>query len=97
MPPFQPSTPPQPKELVDVLFKMQHKVEDGALSMGLGHKAGKGLPLFNESLQQGQTTFRLVLVKRPGGTRSEEAPLVPSLKKQLSDEGRRLLLSSIDG
>ena len=29
---------------------IQHKVEDGAISMGLGNEAGKGLPLFNQVL-----------------------------------------------
>ena len=55
-----------PKTLVDRLFAMQHKVEDGAISMGLGNKAGGGLPLFNERLASGDTTFRIVLVKRGG-------------------------------
>ena len=33
--------------------------------MGLGDKAGRGLPLFNASLRESETTFRIVLVKRP--------------------------------
>ncbi len=53
-----------PFELIEKLKKMQMKVEDGAISMGLGNKAGKGLPLFNASLREGTTTFRIVKVKR---------------------------------
>ncbi len=53
-----------PLALVETLKKMQMKVEDGAISMGLGNKAGKGLPLFNASLREGTTTFRIVKVKR---------------------------------
>ena len=53
-----------PKTLVKTLFDRQHKVEDGALSMGLGNKAGKGLDLFNESLRDDGTGFRIVGVKR---------------------------------
>lgn len=53
-----------PTELIEALKQRQMKVEDGALSMGLGDKAGKGLPLFNESLRKGETTFRIVKVKR---------------------------------
>ena len=41
------------------------KPEDGAMSMGLGHKAGGGLGLFNASLRDGTSTWRIVLVKRP--------------------------------
>eukprot|EP00040_Diaphanoeca_grandis_P040109 m.5218 g.5218 ORF g.5218 m.5218 type:complete len:144 (-) comp4178_c0_seq1:110-541(-) len=50
--------------LITTLFEMFHKAEDGAISHGLGDKGGKGLPLFNESLEKGETTFRIVLVKR---------------------------------
>jgi len=53
-----------PKVLIDHLFSVQSKNEDGAISHGLGSKGGRGLPLFNASLQSGQTTFRIVLVKR---------------------------------
>lgn len=53
-----------PTELIETLKKRQLKVEDGALSMGLGHKAGKGLPLFNESMRKGETTYRIVKIKR---------------------------------
>eukprot|EP01080_Neovahlkampfia_damariscottae_P008648 gene8648-595_t len=52
------------KELIEVLKKKQIKIEDGCLSMGLGFTAGKGLPLFNESMEIGETTFRIVKVKR---------------------------------
>jgi len=54
----------EPQALVDRLFAMQSKNEDGAISHGLGDKGGKGLPLFNASLQSGEATFRVVLVKR---------------------------------
>jgi hypothetical protein len=53
-----------PCELVDTLMQMQHKVEDGAIIMGLGNKAGGGLPLFNDVLAKSPTSFRIVLVKR---------------------------------
>jgi hypothetical protein len=53
-----------PTELIERLKEKQMKIEDGALSMGLGDKAGKGLPIFNESLKQGETTFRIVKIKR---------------------------------
>lgn len=53
-----------PTELIDILKDKQMKIEDGAFSMGLGDKAGKGLPLFNQSLANGQTTFRIVKIKR---------------------------------
>ena len=45
----------------DVLFELQHKCEDGALSMGLGDKAGGGLSRFNANI----VSWRIVLVKRP--------------------------------
>ena len=54
-----------PKTLVDQLFAMQWKIEDGARSHGLGEKGGKGLPFFNESLRSGNTSWRIVFVKRP--------------------------------
>jgi hypothetical protein len=53
-----------PSELIETLKKMQIKIEDGVMSMGLGHKAGKGLGLFNQSIKDGATTFRIVKVKR---------------------------------
>lgn len=53
-----------PKALVARLFEMQSKNEDGAISHGLGDKGGKGLPLFNASLECGESTYRIVLVKR---------------------------------
>eukprot|EP00439_Symbiodinium_sp_Y106_P039898 s2022_g4.t2 len=42
-----------PRTLVDQLFAMQWKIEDGARSHGLGDKGGKGLPIFNEALESG--------------------------------------------
>ena len=53
-----------PTELIETLKEKQTKIEDGALSIGLGHYAGKGLPLFNESIRKGDTTFRIVKIKR---------------------------------
>eukprot|EP01097_Dermamoeba_algensis_P011062 TRINITY_DN8426_c0_g1_i1.p1 TRINITY_DN8426_c0_g1~~TRINITY_DN8426_c0_g1_i1.p1 ORF type:complete len:187 (-),score=28.64 TRINITY_DN8426_c0_g1_i1:93-653(-) len=53
-----------PETLVQKLFKLQHKAEDGVLSHGLGFKAGKTLELFNESLASSETTWRIVKVKR---------------------------------
>lgn len=53
-----------PNELIDTLKEKQMKIEDGALSMGLGSKAGRGLPLFNQSMRTGETTFRIVKIKR---------------------------------
>ncbi|KYR02810.1 hypothetical protein DLAC_00275 [Tieghemostelium lacteum] len=54
-----------PVELVEQLKKIQIKVEDGALSMGLGSAAGGGLPLFNDSIANQQTSWRIVKIKRP--------------------------------
>jgi hypothetical protein len=50
--------------LIETLKQKQMKIEDGALSMGLGCRAGKGLALFNDSMRNGETTFRIVMVKR---------------------------------
>ena len=54
-----------PRSLIDALFARQHKIEDGAMSMGLGDKAGGGLDAFNEALARGEATWRVVAVKRP--------------------------------
>ena len=53
-----------PKSLITKLFAMQHKAEDGALSHGLGDKGGKGLPYFNQAMQDGEIAWRIVKVKR---------------------------------
>eukprot|EP00696_Hemimastix_kukwesjijk_P014450 gnl/Hemi2/28457_TR9417_c0_g1_i2.p1 gnl/Hemi2/28457_TR9417_c0_g1~~gnl/Hemi2/28457_TR9417_c0_g1_i2.p1 ORF type:complete len:173 (-),score=68.80 gnl/Hemi2/28457_TR9417_c0_g1_i2:292-810(-) len=53
-----------PAALIALLMGQQCKVEDGAVSMGLGDKAGGGLGLFNASLACGDTTWRIVKVKR---------------------------------
>jgi hypothetical protein len=53
-----------PEKLIETLKSIQMKAEDGALSMGLGHKAGGGLELFNKSIESGETTWRIVKVKR---------------------------------
>lgn len=54
-----------PVDLVQALYKVQSKIEDGTRSHGLGNKAGRTLPQFNEALQRGEITWRVVLVKRP--------------------------------
>ncbi|AYV77817.1 MAG: hypothetical protein Edafosvirus1_148 [Edafosvirus sp.] len=53
-----------PSSLITELFNLQHKIEDGTMSMGLGDKAGGGLGQFNESLIKGDTKWRIVKVKR---------------------------------
>jgi len=54
--------------LVERLYSIHSKIEDGTMSHGLGHKAGRTLDLFNESLAPGgDTTWRIVLVKRRRG------------------------------
>jgi hypothetical protein len=53
-----------PRELIATLFARQHKAEDGAVSMGLGDRAGAGLPLFNDTLANGTSRWRIVKVKR---------------------------------
>jgi len=56
--------------LIDTLFAMQCKPEEGTLSHGLGDKGGKGLEQFNASLASGASRHRIVLVKRrPAMTR----------------------------
>lgn len=51
--------------MIETFFAKQSKIEDGTISHGLGHKAGGTLIEFNESLRNGETTWRIVLVKRP--------------------------------
>eukprot|EP01061_Rhynchopus_euleeides_P021305 TRINITY_DN34770_c0_g1_i1.p1 TRINITY_DN34770_c0_g1~~TRINITY_DN34770_c0_g1_i1.p1 ORF type:complete len:180 (+),score=68.72 TRINITY_DN34770_c0_g1_i1:38-541(+) len=54
-----------PRAVVDQLMAIQCKPEDGVLSMGLGNKAGGGLPIFNAALQAGGGAgYRIVKVKR---------------------------------
>eukprot|EP00961_Rhodomonas_salina_P055213 741780-Rhodomonas_salina.1 len=53
-----------PTAIVQNLWSVQHKPEDGVLSHGLGFAAGHTLPLFNESLAKGESKFAIVLVKR---------------------------------
>lgn len=55
-----------PKALIDDLYRIQSKIEDGTMSHGLGNKAGKTLSRFNEALARGEITWRLVLIKRSG-------------------------------
>mmetsp|Transcript_10230 Transcript_10230/g.23060 ORF Transcript_10230/g.23060 Transcript_10230/m.23060 type:complete len:215 (-) Transcript_10230:105-749(-) len=62
-----------PRVLIDLLWAMQSKNEDGAISHGLGNKGGKGLPHFNQCLQEGLASFRIVLVKRPAPSRKSKA------------------------
>eukprot|EP01119_Soliformovum_irregulare_P001668 TRINITY_DN11400_c0_g1_i1.p1 TRINITY_DN11400_c0_g1~~TRINITY_DN11400_c0_g1_i1.p1 ORF type:complete len:176 (-),score=29.36 TRINITY_DN11400_c0_g1_i1:43-570(-) len=61
-----------PGTVIDTLKARQIKVEDGALSMGLGNKAGKGLPIFNDSIRSGSITWRIVKVKRPIKTKEKK-------------------------
>jgi hypothetical protein len=53
-----------PTKLIDALFRIQHKAEDGALSHGLGRAAGRTVAQFNEALQDGTGRFRVVKVRR---------------------------------
>ncbi|KAK5577093.1 hypothetical protein RB653_002031 [Dictyostelium firmibasis] len=53
-----------PIELIEHCKSIQTKIEDGAISIGLGNKAGNTLPFFNDSLKSTQTTFRIVKIKR---------------------------------
>ena len=53
-----------PEKLWDQLYALQHKNEDGVISIGLGDKAGKGLNHFNQSLSKKESTYRIVIVKR---------------------------------
>lgn len=53
-----------PLDLISRLFEKQSKNEDGVISHGLGDTGGRGLDEFNRSLQEGQTHFRVVTVKR---------------------------------
>ena len=53
-----------PRRLVETLFAMQQKIEDGCFSHGLGEKGGKGLPLFNAAMDAQRISYRIVLVKR---------------------------------
>lgn len=53
-----------PCSVIQKLFEKQSKVEDGVISMGLGNKAGNGLSLFNETLQEPFCSYRIVMVKR---------------------------------
>lgn len=51
------------KNLIDKLFSIQSKIEDGTISHGLGSKAGRTLDMFNKSLKE-TTTWKIVMVKR---------------------------------
>ncbi|KAN0044791.1 hypothetical protein ACTA71_006314 [Dictyostelium dimigraforme] len=53
-----------PIELIEHCKSIQTKIEDGALSIGLGFKAGNTLKFFNDSLKSHQSTFRIVKIKR---------------------------------
>lgn len=53
------------EKFVASLWQLQSKIEDGTVSHGLGHKAGNTLESFNETIRDGQTSWRVVLVKRP--------------------------------
>lgn len=53
-----------PNKLFEYFQSIQEKCEDGAMSVGLGFAAGKCLPLFNKSLEKGETYWNIVKVKR---------------------------------
>jgi hypothetical protein len=53
-----------PTALIDALFAIQHKAEDGALSHGLGRAAGRTVAQFNAALTNGSGWFRVVKVRR---------------------------------
>ncbi|EGC40058.1 hypothetical protein DICPUDRAFT_74432 [Dictyostelium purpureum] len=53
-----------PIDLIEKIKSIQTKIEDGAISMGLGNKAGNTLHYFNDSLRDSKSTFRIVKVKR---------------------------------
>eukprot|EP01112_Ceratiomyxa_fruticulosa_P014660 TRINITY_DN4213_c0_g4_i4.p1 TRINITY_DN4213_c0_g4~~TRINITY_DN4213_c0_g4_i4.p1 ORF type:complete len:174 (-),score=25.17 TRINITY_DN4213_c0_g4_i4:213-734(-) len=53
-----------PAVLIEHLFKMQSKIEDGVISHGLGNKGGKGLPIFNQALTSSDIMWKIVRVKR---------------------------------
>jgi hypothetical protein len=53
-----------PEVLIEELSKIQHKIEDGAMSIGLGNKAGGGVKRFNDNIASGAITWRIVKVKR---------------------------------
>lgn len=52
------------KAMIDHFYEIQRKPEEGTLSHGLGDKAGKTLPVFNAALLSGDSTWRVVLIKR---------------------------------
>jgi len=52
--------------LIGALKGMQMRIEEGAMSMGLGDKVGRGLSFFNKELMSGNSTFRSVKVKPRG-------------------------------
>lgn len=71
-----------PASLITSLFETHSKIEDGAISTGLGSKAGKGLPRFNAALADGSARWRIVTVRagprnRPNGGASVQT-LVPT-------------------
>eukprot|EP01091_Cochliopodium_minus_P002702 TRINITY_DN12555_c0_g1_i1.p1 TRINITY_DN12555_c0_g1~~TRINITY_DN12555_c0_g1_i1.p1 ORF type:complete len:168 (+),score=40.93 TRINITY_DN12555_c0_g1_i1:132-635(+) len=49
-----------PIDTLKLLFSMQQKIEDGAISHGLGSKGGGGLNIFNQNL----ISWKIVTVKR---------------------------------
>ena len=55
--------------MIEKFFAKQSKIEDGTISHGLGSMAGDTLLDFNESLQNGETIWQIVLVKRPSSAR----------------------------
>lgn len=53
-----------PEKLYVKLKSIQCKVEDGAISVGLGNKAGNGIIEFNECIKNKEIYYRVVKVKR---------------------------------
>ena len=53
-----------PKYFLEELKQIQSKIEDGAISVGLGDKAGGGITRFNEFIKDSKITFKIVKVKR---------------------------------
>jgi len=53
-----------PKDFLAHMLSIQSKVEDGAISVGLGGKAGNCIGMFNELMSNGVIQFRIVKVKR---------------------------------
>ena len=60
-----------PKYFLEELKQIQSKIEDGAVSVGLGDKAGGGITRFNEFIGNSEITFKIVKVKRQLKSKNE--------------------------